>query len=189
MLCCHSHCTRASTFDGAKSWTHSLDYSSKHDQTQKPRNPPSTDRVRKPELQKSRNPPDRKLRVSTLLDSSLTEPELPNSRNLEIHRPDPSPILTHSGSGARLQMRSKLSTIVYLRAFVLLCTTQARNVDTFNLPVINHRKRVVVGGGRDRSGKRRMFSLFLHSEPFRVVRRCVCQGPSTSYVQGARSHP
>ena len=71
-------------------------------------------------------------------------------------------------------MRPKLSTIVYLRAFVLLCTTQARNVDTFNLPVINHRKRVVVGGGRDRSGKRRMFSLFLHSEPFRVVRRCVC---------------
>jgi hypothetical protein len=83
-------------------------------------------------------------------------------------------MLTHSGPGARLQMRPKLSTIVYLRAFVLLCTTQARNVDTFNLPVINHRKRVVVGGGRDRSGKRRMFSLFLHSEPFRVVRRCVC---------------
>ena len=83
-------------------------------------------------------------------------------------------MLTHSGPGARLQIRPKLSTIVYLRAFVLLCTTQARNVDTFNLPVINHRKRVVVGGGRDRSGKRRMFSLFLHSEPFRVVRRCVC---------------
>ena len=58
-------------------------------------------------------------------------------------------------------MRSKFSTIVYLRAFVLLCTTQARNVDTFTLPVISHRKRVVVGGGgRDRSGKRRMFSLF-----------------------------